>query len=60
MASRTTNESKNVLEIENRKLSLEAANAAYAKMRENPIASKAFDEETLEWDLMLLDGLQHL
>jgi hypothetical protein len=58
MASHTTNESKNVLEIERRRLLLEAANAAYAKMREDPIASKAFDEETLEWDVTLFDGLE--
>jgi hypothetical protein len=39
---------------------LEAANAAYAKLREDPIASKGFDEETLEWDATLLDGLKDM
>jgi hypothetical protein len=45
-----TFESENALELERRRLLLEAANAAYAKMREDPTTSKAFDEETLEWD----------
>lgn len=41
-----TTESKNMLELERRRLLLEAANAAYAKMREDLIASKTFDDET--------------
>jgi hypothetical protein len=57
MASRTTSESNNALEIERRRLLLEAANTAYAKMREDPIASKEFDDETKLWDGTLADGL---
>lgn len=39
---------------------LETANAAYAKMREDPIAAKKIDEEMLEWDVNLLDGLKNV
>jgi hypothetical protein len=57
MSTYVTTESKNVLEAERRKLLLESANVAYAKMREDSSASIEFDEETLEWDATLLDGL---
>jgi hypothetical protein len=48
MASYTTNENKNALELDGRKLLLEATNAAYAKMRKDPSASKKFSEERLK------------
>lgn len=37
---------------------LEAANTAYAKLRANPEASRAFDDETKLWDGTLADGLE--
>jgi hypothetical protein len=39
---------------------LEAANAAYAKMREDSSVSKEFDEETKASDFTLLDGLKNM
>jgi hypothetical protein len=60
MSTRVTTESKNALEMERRKLLLESANAAYAKIREDPIASREFDEETTSWDFTLLDGLKNI
>jgi hypothetical protein len=58
MVSHTTTESKNALELERRKLLLEAANVAYAKLRMNPESSRAFDDETKLWDGTLADGLE--
>jgi hypothetical protein len=57
MAIRIETENENALEMERRRLLLEAANVVYAKMWEDSRASIEFDEETLEWDATLLDGL---
>jgi predicted DNA-binding protein len=48
---------REAVETYRRQQLLEAANAAYAKLRANPKASKDFDDETKLWDVTLADGL---
>jgi predicted DNA-binding protein len=48
---------REAVETYRRQQLLEAANVAYAKLRANPKASKAFDDETKLWDTTLADGL---
>jgi hypothetical protein len=59
MNPNTTKEIRAARELERRRLLLEAANAAYAKLRSDPKASKEFDDETRLWDETLLDGLEN-
>lgn len=47
-----------LVERARRQMILEAANLAYAKMREDPELSKKFDEEVAVWDITLGDGLE--
>ncbi len=42
----------------NRQQQLEALNAAYAALREDPAAWGQLKEERLAWDATLLDGLE--
>jgi predicted DNA-binding protein len=48
---------REAVETYRRQQLLEAANLAYAKLRADPKASKAFDDETKLWDAALADGL---
>ena len=41
---------RQAVEMYRRKLLLEAANAAYAKLRMNPESSREFDDETKLWE----------
>ncbi len=45
------------IELYRRKQLLEAANAAYAALRSQPMAIQEMQQELVEWDSTLADGL---